>query len=191
VVRYRAPIIPAIGIVAGAAASDLFSRLLPRLRSAAEVAARPVLVALLVGIVLLSGVQAADRLAHWRSLQESTAGMKAYLLADSIAAKRGGRILQLGFENGKDFAKSAVIGDWFGPWRYRQFVACSTRGATVAAPCELTDAARLTQLMVANGASVPVVNLDRFSFDQADYDKEFLNATPANGQAVLVPQRPR
>jgi len=45
--------------------------------------------------------------------------------ANQLIPQHGNRLLQVGFENAVFFYNGIVIGDWFGPGRYRQMMQCT------------------------------------------------------------------
>jgi hypothetical protein len=187
VVRYLAPVLPALAIIVAAAVADLFPRMLVRFREFGERLAPIGAIAAVVAIAAFSLRVAHNSLKQWSDAQSRGRGMQAYILASRIQAERGGRVLQLGLENGKDFVRPAALGDHFGPYRYRQFVRCSTRGATLAPSCPLVPARQMRALMQRYGSSVLVLDEKLLTFDPREYGAQFQIIRPAHGQAVLIP----
>ncbi len=64
-------------------------------------------------------------LQHWHEILQETPGYSLMQHANQLIPQHGNRLLQVGFENAVFFYNGIVIGDWFGPGRYRQMMQCT------------------------------------------------------------------
>ena len=72
-----------------------------------------------------------------------------YQLANQHRGEYGDRLVQVGFEDGIYYFEGTVIGDWFGPGRYRDTLRCSEGQQP---PCPMPSAAQLQETLRAHGA---------------------------------------
>lgn len=61
-------------------------------------------------------------MANWNSTLEKRAGFVLFGEANKLIPGNGPRLVQFGFENAAFFFNGVVIGDWFGPGRYSNFI---------------------------------------------------------------------
>lgn len=101
----------------------------------------------------------ADRgLKHGREFMNAEAvlatrpGYSLYQQANRNADAFGHRLVQVGFENGIYFFNGTVIGDWFGPGRYRGLLECD------ATPCPLPPSERLRDALRRHDACMLMLN---------------------------------
>lgn len=100
------------------------------------------------------------------------------------AAQSGHRLVQIGFEDGIYFFRGTVIGDWFGPGRYRDLLECSRL------PCALPPPARLQAIVHKHGARMLLLNrsliigLDVVALQKAGWR---VLAENANGVLLAIP----
>lgn len=82
----------------------------------------------------------------------TSGGYTLYQQANLNAERFGPRIVQVGFENGIYFFRGTVIGDWFGPGRYRGLLQCDTL------PCPLPSTEDLRHTLHEHGARMLLLN---------------------------------
>ena len=87
------------------------------------------LLVLAAGYTIDRGMKYAKEFADADRVLGTQPGSGLYRAANDRAAEYGQRLVQVGFENGIYFFNGTVIGDWFGPGRYRDTLACE------AVPC--------------------------------------------------------
>ena len=86
--------------------------------------------------------RAVSKLEKWeRSLLERP-GYEMFQQANKVEKSYGNRILQIGFERGIYFYQGVVIGDHFGPGRYRDMKTCSPQGG-----CQIDEPERIIDRM--------------------------------------------
>lgn len=107
-------------------------------------------------------------MAEWQTTLESRAGYEIFSEANKLIPRFGDRILQIGFENAVYFFDGTVIGDWFGPGRYRNMLDCEGGSCGVIAP------EKMKLLMERFGAKMLAVSTARFpEFNKDAYQKYF------------------
>lgn len=82
----------------------------------------------------------------------TNSGYALYQRANAYSAEYGGRLIQVGFESGGYFFLGTVIGDWFGPGRYRDILKCDSL------PCWLPNAAELEAVLKRHKAGMLLLN---------------------------------
>lgn len=82
----------------------------------------------------------------------TNSGYALYQHANAYRAEYGDRLVQVGFENGVYFFRGTVIGDWFGPGRYRDILGCE------ALPCRLPSRSDLEAVLTHHQAGMVLLN---------------------------------
>ncbi|MFV0477883.1 MAG: hypothetical protein ACK5ME_08620 [Parahaliea sp.] len=75
--------------------------------------------------------------AAWANALAEQPGYQLFTHAGEISQGKDTRLLQIGFENAIYYFPGQVIGDWFGPGRYRQFLSCPRLDCPLLPPAEL------------------------------------------------------
>ena len=96
----------------------------------------------LIPMTVHSYSRALSKLTNWEQALLGRPGYEIFQQANMRRATYGDRILQIGFELGIYFFHGTVIGDQFGPGRYRQMTTCSPDGS-----CRMDDAERIIEIM--------------------------------------------
>jgi len=183
--RYLAPVL-AIGVLlSGLIVHDalkfMTGRFAPRAleapRSPAWVGAG--VAALLIGYGIGAFNRANGQLRKWDSILANRAGYAALQQANALAPRYGSRLAQVGFEGSTYFFDGTVIGDWFGPGRYRQTVVFGAQN-------KLIPAAQMRETMARFDARLLAVNLNFAGFDAADYGAQFDIVLDDGKQALLA-----
>lgn len=117
-------------------------------------------------LVLAEGMRAADRLTHWKEELEQRPGAPLFAHAERLRARFGDRLFQVGFENGVYFFPGLVIGDWFGPGRYRQVIED--------APVRRMGSPAVVRVQMERlGCRLLLINTETFPLDLDAYRAEF------------------
>lgn len=82
----------------------------------------------------------------------TNSGYALYQHANAYRTEYGDRLVQVGFENGVYFFRGTVIGDWFGPGRYRDILRCDSL------PCRLPNPVDLEAVLKQHKASMMLLN---------------------------------
>ncbi|NYT25189.1 hypothetical protein H0A73_16435 [Alcaligenaceae bacterium] len=109
--------------------------------------------------LILIAAYAADRavkygreFVHAQTVLATNGGYLLYQQANAHIGAYGSRLVQIGFEDGIYFFQGTVIGDWFGPGRYRDLLDCPEL------PCALPPPAQLESMLHAHGARMLLVS---------------------------------
>jgi hypothetical protein len=122
---------------------------------------------LVVGYLLNAGrIAAGEQLAHWRERLESRSGYPLYSRANQLAPRFGGRLTQIGFESGTYFYNGVVIGDWFGPARYYDWIDCKRK-------CRILPPEQVKAKMHSFGSRMLMVNIEKYRIDMNGYLQVF------------------
>jgi hypothetical protein len=105
-------------------------------------------------------------LQHWQEILEQRAGYSLMQRANQLIPRHGNRLLNVGFENAVYFYNGIVIGDWFGPGRYRQMIQCND-------VCRLIRPETMREVMSHFHASTLVVNRKLVEIDLPAYERDF------------------
>lgn len=89
---------------------------------------------------------------HAETVLATSSGYPLYQQANAHIGTYGSRLVQVGFENGIYFFQGTVIGDWFGPGRYRDLLGCPEL------PCAAPPPAQLESMLRAHGARMLLVS---------------------------------
>lgn len=129
-------------------------------RASPQTYATPLAARLAAAVVLLASLAyMADR--GWKygheflnadSVLATNSGYPLYQQANLNAQRYGPRLVQIGFENGIYFFRGTVIGDWFGPGRYRDLLQCEPL------PCRPPEPARLHEMLSRFDARMLLLN---------------------------------
>jgi len=111
----------------------------------------------LVVLVLLT-IYAGERSAKYvresvraEQVLSTSSGYALYQTANTFIPEYGDRLVQVGFENGVYFFNGTVIGDHFGPGRYRDILGCEQR------PCAVSPK-RLQSVMARHDARMVLLS---------------------------------
>lgn len=149
----------------------------------------PLVVAVLALALVLplfsNGVERArQNAAGWNDTLNQRTGFALLGAANRQIPSHGARLVQIGYENGVYYFDGVVIGDWFGPGRYRAMMDCSADGCTLIKP------AAMKALLARFDSRMLAVNTERFKLDLSAYEREFdvLARTP---EGVLMAPKAR
>jgi hypothetical protein len=169
--RYLAPV-HALGallaiIVVYDAVVALAGRFAPQALAFAQ---RPAVAASAAALLLLGTLEhPIERASHvmrkWDGAIAQRPGYALLQVANAARPKWGDRLVQFRMESSRYFFDGEMIGDWFGPARYRQMWDESTG--------KLIPAAEMRKLMERFDARLLALNLKGAAFDSADYDRQF------------------
>jgi hypothetical protein len=183
--RYLAPVL-AIGILLSLTffydvGVFFLDRVFPRALAAAAwpTAVNAALAILLIGYGAYALQRAGGVLSTWNTTLAGRYGYAAFRKASSLAPQYGSRLMQVGFEGSTYFYDGTLIGDWFGPGRYRQTV-------VFVDPLRLIPAAEMRETMIHFGAKLLAVNLKFVRFDADDYSRHFDVILDDGKQALLA-----
>jgi hypothetical protein len=133
---------------------------------------------------LYSERQSSD--SQWLATLERRPGYQLYSSANTLIPAYGDHIVQVGFENGVYFFHGTVIGDWFGPGRYRQMLKCDASG------CGVIDPVQMIEIMDRLGAKMLMVSTARYSnFDPRVYEPYFDTLAVASDGLLMAIKEPR
>lgn len=119
--------------------------------------------------------------AQWNVILAQEPGYQLFSKANALIPTYGPRLVQLGFENAIYFFDGTVIGDWFGPGRYRSMLDCQTGS------CQPVDAETMTLQLMKFGSRMLAVSTEQYpGFDPANYEKRFDVVTTASDGVLLV-----
>lgn len=105
-----------------------------------------IVLVLATGYTIERGIKYGDEFAHADEVLAGNPGYALYQQANAHIPELGPRLVQVGFEDGIYFFKGTVIGDHFGPGRYRDLLGCR------ALPCALPAPAALQQTLARHNA---------------------------------------
>lgn len=144
--RYLAPVYGLGGLLTFYALyrAWLWARRRPRLRNAAWAAV--IMLVLTLTYTAERSIKYGREFAHPEPLLAAKPGYALYQQANAHIGEFGSRLVQVGFEGSAYFFQGTVIGDWFGPGRYRDTLACA------ALPCPLPPLETLNKTMEKHGA---------------------------------------
>ena len=108
----------------------------------------------------------------------SQAGMAAMQKANAAAPRLGDRMVQIGFEGDRYYYDGELIGDWFGPGRYRQF--------WIGSGTQLIPSAELRAALESYHTNLLALNPALVHFDVADYRDNFDVLLEDSGEALLA-----
>ena len=115
----------------------------------------------------------------------TNSGYALYQQANAHVPRFGNRLVQAGFEDGVYFFQGTVIGDWFGPGRYRDILECDSP------PCNLPPPAKLEANVRGHDARMLLLNRRQFN----DLNDTALTAAgwktlavDENGMLLAVPE---
>lgn len=184
--RYLAPIFATGCLLTGltihhCGARQAMARLALRLPRLA-----PVLPGLICALVLLPAagvvaVRSQNVLADWQATLQTRPGYRLIEAANGMAPPHGARLVQLGFEADVYFFHGTMIGDWFGPGRYRDMTVC-------APDCRVLPAAQMVAVLRRFDSDLLLVNTRRFALDLSEYQREFIVAAK-DADGVLLRRR--
>jgi hypothetical protein len=115
--------------------------------------------------------QSRNELQHWHQILEQRPGYSLMQYANQLISSYGNRLVNVGFENAVYFYNGIVIGDWFGPGRYRQMIRGSVRQCSDV--CRLIPPEAMREVMMHFNALTLLVNRKRFEIDLAAYQRDF------------------
>jgi len=105
---------------------------------------------------------------HWDDTLQEEAGYRLFEEANARIPEYGPRLVQLGFEKYRYFFNGTVIGDWFGPGRYRDMLDCESGS------CQPPVPEAMRKYMERVGARMLVVSKEVYQgFDTARNRGEF------------------
>jgi hypothetical protein len=169
--RYLAPV-HAIGVLLSALCLfDGLCRIVARFPPAAlRWFRRPEIVLVAATAVLTifvndSLVQADREVRGW---DRTLALRKGYLVvhkANEVAQQYGDRLVAVGLVEAQYFYDGVLIGDWFGPGRYRQMFGQE--------PLRLRKAADMREVLARFNARLLALDLEFIAYDKAEYDARF------------------
>lgn len=98
------------------------------------------------------------------ALLQSRPGYQLFTQANGYTDTYGPRLMQLGFENAVYFFNGTVIGDWYGPGRYKDSITCE-RGKCTPLPAD-----KMRERMLNFNARMIAVSSERYpAFDRNSY----------------------
>ncbi len=112
----------------------------------------------LIGVAAYAGdrgIKYGNRYTHAETELAGHRGYTLYKQASMHAAQYGNRLVQIGFEGDVYFFSGVVIGDWFGPGRYRELLECDPP------PCRLPPPAQLQESLQKHGARMLMLSRER------------------------------
>jgi len=112
------------------------------------------------------GVKYAGEYRRAEQVLATHSGYALYQQANAHSQRYGARLAQVGFEDGIYFFRGTVIGDWFGPGRYRDILECGEP------PCPLPPPASLAVTLRRHGARMLLLNRQQV----VDLDESALRA---------------
>lgn len=170
VARYLAPIaVPAL-FLAGYSLYRIFifigkPLVLPPL-SAWSARASQLLI--LVVLLLLARGFIEQRNFAWADRLATKNGYPQLQEANKLIPQYGNRLLQIGFENAAYFYNGTIIGDWFGPGRYRSMMSCD------ALACYALPEEELEKILIQFGSKWVLISKKIFTtFQNEDYKSQF------------------
>ncbi len=140
---------------------------------------------ILVPFTKAEWVDAPARLTAWGQWLQGRTGYSLYQAAhQAVETSMPAKLVQVGFENGIYFFNGTVMGDWFGPGRYSQFIVCTDK-------CRMGPAKVVAGHLDRLEVRLLLVNTQRFPIDMADYGGWFDVVTVEAGGVLLkrAPQR--
>ena len=127
--------------------------------------------------------KANDRMKHYSAQLTSRTGYSLMVRANSLIPLHGNRLVGVGFENAVYFFEGTVVGDWFGPGRYRQMIDC------VKGPCQMVDPYLMQSIMTHFDSQILAVNTRRFPLDRQAY-REVFDLYAENSDGILFVLKP-
>ncbi len=121
--------------------SRITSRMLPTARSRlTQVSISSFIMAIVLLPLGLNQYRTASAAMHdWQTALEHRSGYFLFSEANKLIPQFGDRLVQIGFENAIYFFDETVIGDWFGPGRYRDIASCSEEKCIPLSPEQMRD----------------------------------------------------
>lgn len=117
---------------------------------------------------------------HWVSKVAERSGYELFQAANDFIPEYGATLVQLGFEHRRYFFDGIVIGDWFGPGRYRSMLDCSKEGCNVLEPQEMRS------YLQKRGAGMMIVSTEQYpDFDVTLYEEHFVVLATTEGGVLL------
>src|SRR5690606_23112740 len=111
----------------------------------------------------------------------TNSGYALYQHANAYRAEYGDRLVQVGFENGVYFFRGTVIGDWFGPGRYRDLLGCESL------PCTKSKGEILKQALHRHDAHMIMVSQDHVpSLEHVEMEREGWVVLAVSESGVLL-----
>lgn len=140
-----------------------------------------------VSLAVLLAVYAVNRfhaykeeMANWNSILAGDSGYRLFQAANAHIPKLGPKLVQLGFEYDIYFFNGTVIGDWFGPGRYRNLLDCA------GGKCQPIGPEAMHQYMERLGARMLAVSTNEYpEFDSSKYEGEFTVMDKVLGGVLL------
>ena len=138
-------------------------------------------------LTVLLAVYAVDRfqaykgqMENWDSILEQDPGYRLFQAANAHIPELGPKLVQLGFEYDVYFFNGTVIGDWFGPGRYRNLLDC------VGTKCQPIGPAAMSRYMEKAGSRMLAVSTKEYpEFDASTYKGEFTVLAELPGGVLL------
>ena len=181
--RYLAPVHALGALLAVILVYDVVVGLAGRFAPQALALARRPAIATVASALLLVGMleRPVERALHVvQKWDRNLAGRQGYGLMQAANAARpefGARLVQFRLEGARYFYSGVMIGDWFGPARYRQMLNPGN-GKLIPAP-------EMRKLLERFDARLLALDLEGVQFDAADYDREF-DMLAREGDEVLL-----
>lgn len=170
--RYLLPILPLASYLivsffyfAGLGTTMVVAGRRPLLRFATEAGFCLVCIGLCISLAKEAHKVMRENLATWDRSLDRRSGYRVMQEANQLSTRFGNRLLHLGYENAVYFFDGVLIGDWFGPGRYSQWMVCQEK-------CKLVPATELLETMQRFGVNMAAINAARFAFDEQSY-KDF------------------
>jgi hypothetical protein len=98
--------------------------------------------------------------------------------ASRLTGDHGTRLVHVGYANAVYFFEGTAIGDWFGPGRWSEMLAC-------AQVCSVVSQERMAQVLATHKARMLAVKSATFKFNPADYQALF-TVIHTTGDGVLL-----
>lgn len=149
-------------------------------RSVAGAVSAGVLCALLAVFAVNRYSAYRDDMENWDAILTEDPGYRLFQAANAHIPDLGPRLVQMGFENNIYFFNGTVIGDWFGPGRYRDMMQCAQQG------CRPLESGAMRQYLDKAGSRMLAVSKAVCpGFDAADYAQDFTVLMKDDGGVLL------
>jgi hypothetical protein len=114
----------------------------------------------------------------WDATLSQRSGYAIMRHASRLTGVHGTRLVHVGYANAVYFFEGTAIGDWFGPGRWSEMLAC-------AQVCSVVSQERMAQVLATHKARMLAVNSATFKFNPADYQALF-TVIHTTGDGVLL-----
>jgi hypothetical protein len=119
-----------------------------------------------------------QRVTLWDATLSQRSGYAIMRHASRLTGVHGTRLVHVGYANAVYFFEGTAIGDWFGPGRWSEMLAC-------AEVCSVVSQERMAQVLATHKARMLAVNSATFKFNPADYQALF-TVIHTTGDGVLL-----